>query len=67
VVDLVAAMLEVKQELGQPSDANRKAALAARALELDARIDAEVFCLYGLDDSEIASVESVVAALATPP
>jgi hypothetical protein len=67
VVELVAAMLEVKHELGQLGDANRKAALVARTLELDARIDAEVFCLYGLEDSEIANVESVVAALATPP
>jgi hypothetical protein len=67
VVDMVATMLELKHEVRRANDPNREAALVARVVELDARIDAEVFGLYGLTDGEIASVESVVAALATPP
>jgi hypothetical protein len=67
VVDMVAAMLELKRAVSETNDADAKAALFARVDELDRRIDTEVFELYHLTDSEVDSVESVVAALATPP
>jgi len=67
MVDMVAAMLDTKRALMGASDEAKTAELRARIDNLDARLDAEVFRLYGLTDDEIANVESVVATLAAAP
>jgi len=66
IVERVQTLLDLQRELMNATP-DRNELLRGRAATLDGSIDAEVYRLYRLEESEIAEVEHVVGKLPFPP